>query len=84
MSGGVLSEYGTYTFAKVAFDGETTGYWYVSDFDTKIGDRVLAPRGTGNIEKPATVLRVEYNVDGRVAPIPIKHTKKLISIIKPQ
>ena len=79
MSGGVLSEYGTYTFAKVKFDGDERPYWYVSDFDVSEGDRVLAPFGAGGAVKEATVLRVEYNVSGQVAPIPIKRAKKLLS-----
>lgn len=78
MSGGVLSEYGSYTFAKVKFDGAETPYWYVSDFDVQEGDRVSAPFGAGNLSKPATVVKVETNVSGQVAPVPIKRVKKLI------
>lgn len=79
MSGGILSEYGTYTFVKVAFDGETAPYWYIADFDVCEGDRVSAPRGAGGIGKPATVLRVEHNVSGQVAPVPVKRVKKLLA-----
>lgn len=78
MSGGVLSEYGTYTFVKVKLDGDERPYWYVSDFDVAEGDRVLAPFGVGG-QKAATVLRVEQNVSGQVSPIPIKRAKKLLS-----
>ena len=77
MSGGVLSEYGTYTFVKVKFDGDDRPYWYVSDFEVEEGDRVSAPFGTTN--KPATVLRVEHNVSGQVSPVPIRRAKKLIA-----
>ena len=79
MSGGVLSEYGTYTFVKVAFDGEPVPYWYITDFDVQEGDRVTAPRGASEIGKPATVLSVEYNVSGQVAPVPVKRVKKLLA-----
>lgn len=78
MSGGVLSEYGTYTFVKVKFDDDERPYWYVSDFEVNEGDRVSAPFGAGGCGKVATVLRVEKNVSGQVAPIPIKRAKKLL------
>ena len=78
MSGGVLSEYGTYTFVKVKFDDDERPYWYVCDFDVVEDDRVSAPFGAGNSGKPATVLRVEHNVSGQVSPIPIKRAKKLL------
>ena len=78
MSGGVLSEYGTYTFVKVKFEGDDRPYWYVCDFDVSEGDRVSAPFGAGGMGKPATVLRVEQNVSGQVSPIPIKRAKKLL------
>ncbi|MCH5156027.1 MAG: hypothetical protein J1F69_05405 [Clostridiales bacterium] len=77
MSGGILSEYGTYTFVKVKFDGDERPYWYVCDFDVREGDRVQAPFGAGGT-KEACVLRVEQNVSGQVAPIPIKRAKKLL------
>ena len=79
MSGGVLSEYGAYTFVKVRFEGVEAPYWYITDFDVAEGDRVLAP--FGGIGKPAVVERVEQNVSGQVAPVPIKRAKKLISKI---
>lgn len=79
LSGGVLSEYENYTFVKVVFDGNSVPYWYVSDFDVAEGDRVSAPFGAGGLGKPATVVKVEYNVSGQVAPVPIKRVKKLIS-----
>ena len=78
MSGGVLSEYGTYTFAKVKFDDDERPYWYVCDFEVQEGDIVSAPFGAGGLGKPATVLRVEQNVSGQVSPIPIKRAKKLL------
>lgn len=80
MGGGILSEYGSYTFAKVAFDdaAEKRPYWYVAEFDVQENDKVLAPFGAGGIGKPATVIKVEHNVSGQVSPVPIKRVKKLI------
>lgn len=78
MSGGVLSEYGSYMFVKVKFDDDEKPYWYVCDFEVDEGDRVCAPFGAGGLGKPATVLRVEKNVSGQVSPIPIKRAKKLL------
>ena len=79
MSGGILSEYDSYTFVKVVFDGDARPYWYVSDFDAEIGDRVSAPFGVGGAGKPATVVKVEHNVSGQVAPVPINRVKRLIA-----
>ncbi len=78
MSGGILSEYGTYTFVKVALDGESAPYWYVSEFDVNEGDRVIAPFGRSGAPKSGTVLRVERDVSGQVAPVPVKHARRLI------
>lgn len=78
MSGGVLSEYGVYTFVKVRFDPEQTPYWYVSDFEVQEGDSVLAPFGASGLGKRAIVIKVEEGVSGQVAPVPIKRVKKLL------
>ena len=78
MSGGVLSELDNYMFVKVVFEGSATPYWYVTDFEVTEGDKVLAPFGAGGIGKTATVVKVENNVSGQVAPVPVKRVKKLI------
>lgn len=78
MSGGVLDEYGTYTFVKVRLDGDERPYWYVCDFQVSEGDRVLAPFGVSGVGRPALVMRVEQNVSAQVSPIPIKRAKKLL------
>ena len=78
MSGGVLSEYDTYTFAKVKFDGCEKPCWFISDFEVKEDDRVLAPYGAGSVGRSGTVLKVETNVSGQVAPVPLKRVKKLL------
>lgn len=83
MSGGVLSEYGSYTFVKVVYDddGEQRPYWFISEFEVREGDKVLAPFGIGG-QKTATVVKVENNVSGQVAPIPVKRARKLIKPIE--
>ena len=61
MSGGVLDEWGTYTFAKVVFDGgDGKPYWYVAEFEVDEGDKVLAPFGGG------TKKVKEYLIDQKV------------------
>lgn len=78
MSGGVLSEFGSYTFVKVRFEENGAPYWYVSDFDVDAGDTVLAPFGATGAGREASVISVERNVSGQVAPVPLKRVKKLI------
>lgn len=79
MSGGVISENGAYTFVKVKLDCADTPYWFICDFDVKEGDRVVAPFGRGDIPKNGEVLRVENNVSGQVAPVPVKRAKRIIA-----
>ena len=79
MSGGVLSEYDSYTFVKVEFDGEPAPQWYISDFDVEAGDRVKAPFGRAGEVKTGVVARVERDVNGQVTPVPVKRAKRLIS-----
>lgn len=78
MSGGVLSEFDNYTFVKVVFDDSPTPYWYVTDLELSAGNRVLAPFGAGGVGKAATVVKVEDNVSGQVAPVPVKRVKRII------
>lgn len=80
MSGGILSEVGSYTFVKVVFDGDPAPYWYVADFDVNEGDRVIAPRGRADVPTAATVVKVERNVNGQVTPVPLKRVKKLFGM----
>ncbi|MCH5163128.1 MAG: hypothetical protein J1G38_06540 [Clostridiales bacterium] len=78
MSGGILSDYGTYTFVKVAFEGEPAPRWYISEFDVEEGDKVRAPFGRIDAERVGTVVKVERNVSGQVTPVPLKSAKRLI------
>lgn len=80
MSGGILSELGSYTFVKVAFDGMPAPYWYVADFDVQEGDRVKAPYGASNAARVGTAVKVERNVGGQVTPVPLNRVKRLIGI----
>lgn len=81
MSGGKLSEYDSYTFVKLQFDGEQRPYWYICDIEVEEGDRVAAPFGVGGLSKPATVVHIERNVSGQVAPVPIKRAKRVLQKI---
>lgn len=80
MSGGVLSEYGTYTFVKAVFDDDADKipHWFISEFDVEENDGVLAPCGSGYAGKPATVIAVERNVSGQVAPVSVRRARRLI------
>lgn len=81
MSGGIIKDAGSYTFVKIKFDGDETPRWYISDFDAEEGDRVTAP-DANNRPAQATVVRVERNVSGQVAPVPVRRAKKIISVIR--
>ncbi|MDE7164891.1 MAG: hypothetical protein K2O04_05670 [Clostridiales bacterium] len=78
MSGGKLSDYGSYTFVKLKFEGDERTYWYICEFEVEEGDRVSAPFGVSGLSKPATVVKVECGVSGQVAPIPIKRAKRVL------
>lgn len=82
MGGGVLSEYDSYTFVKVIFDGDEKPYWFVSEYEVQEGDRVTAPYGAAGLGREATVVKVEQNVSGQVAPIPVKRAKRILKVIR--
>ena len=77
LSGGVIKDYGSYTFVKVTFEGDERPYWYIADFSVEEGDKVTAPFGKFDTPREATVIKVERNVNGQVTPIPIRSAKKL-------
>ena len=81
MAGGVIKDVEYYDYAKVEIaQGENKGklFWFVSDiFDLKVGDLVFVEIG-GTKEK-ATVVRIDKNISSRVAPIPSKHAKHILS-----
>lgn len=79
MSGGILSDYGSYTFVKVTVDGESAPHWFISEFDLNEGDRVVVPTVAG--EKCGTVVRVERNVSGQVAPVPVKRARRIVKVL---
>lgn len=81
LSGGVIKDYGSYTFVKVIFDGEERPYWYISDFHVEEGYKVTAPFGRADMPREATVIKVESNVSGQVTPIPLKTAKKLLGVV---
>ena len=67
-----------YYLVYVQFDPSGHEYAYLSDdISIKPGDQVLVPVGIENTEKIAAVLRTAY-VTEKIAPYPIKWTKKVI------
>lgn len=82
MSGGVIKDAGSYTFVKVAFDGESVSYWYISEMEVSEGDMVKVPRGASGTPTVGTVVRVERGVNGQVTPIPLRSAKRVISIVE--
>ena len=77
LSGGVIKDYGSYTFVKVIFEGEERPYWYIAEFAVEEGDKVTAPFGKAEMPREATVVKVERSVNGQVTPIPLRSAKKL-------
>ncbi len=86
LSGGVIKDIEYFDFAKVKV---TEGilcnniFWYISPFSNlKQGDIVLVPLGANNTQTKAEVLRVDKNVSGQTAPVPVKRCKKIIKVVK--
>lgn len=79
LSGGVIKENGTYTFAKVEIEG--LPYWYLAPDETKAGDRVLVPFGKSGLPREGIVLRVEV-CSAQVAPVPMNRVKEVLQIVK--
>ena len=76
MSGGVLSDNGIYTFAKVRFE-DTVG-WYIAPRGVKAGDRVMAPlRG---VSREGRVERIE-TCTAQTAPIPLSRAQEIERVI---
>ena len=78
LSGGVIAENGTYTFAKVEIDGAP--YWFLSPFPVREGDRVLAPFGRGDLPREGIVRRVE-TASAQCAPVPMNRAKELYEVL---
>ena len=76
MSGGVLSDGGIYTFAKVRFE-DTVG-WYLAPRGVKAGDRVMAPfRGES---REGVVERIE-SCTAQTAPVPPSRAQEIERIL---
>lgn len=80
LSGGVIKDYGAYTFVKVIFEADDRPYWYIADFPVEEGDKVIAPFGKIDTPREATAIKVEKNVSGQVTPIPLNSAKKLLGL----
>ena len=77
LSGGVLSDGGLYTFAKVEVEGAMR--WYLSPLSVKEGDRVLVPVGILE-EKQGVVVKVESHT-AQTAPCSIKRTPEILKLL---
>ncbi len=78
LSGGVISDNGYYTFAKVETDGAP--WWYLAEEKVSVGDRVLVPVG-GKLRE-GVVLKVEENVSNQCAPVPMNRIKRIEKILR--
>ena len=78
LSGGVISDNGYYTFAKVETDGAP--WCYLAEEKVSIGDRVLVPIG-GKLRE-GVVLKVEENVSNQCAPVPMNRIKRIEKILR--
>lgn len=82
LSGGVLSDFETYSFAKVEFaEGPDKGrkYWYLNEFPLlKEGDEVIVPYMRGRVR--ATVVSIEQNT-AQTAPVPLNRVKAIERVL---
>ncbi len=77
LSGGVLADFGTYTFVKVYLEG--TPRWYLAPMGAEAGDVVIVPLGRETCE--AEVVRVE-NCSAQCAPVPMNRIREVVRLIK--
>lgn len=77
LSGGVLSDGGVYTFAKVETQENTR--WYLSPFPVKAGDRVSVPFGLSG-EREGVVLKTE-DCTAQTAPCSVKRAPEIIKVL---
>lgn len=78
LSGGVIAENGTFTFAKVEIDGAP--YWYLCPFKVKAGDRALVPFGKRETLREGVVLKTEV-CSCQCAPVPMNRIKNVEKIL---
>ena len=84
LAGGTIKNIKYADFAKVQIlDGIFSGdiLWYITDFAIKEGSIVVVPVGRNNMLVKGKVLRVDSNISGQVAPVPINRAKKIERII---
>ena len=81
LSGGVVRQKRYIDFAKVQLEDGGI-YWYITELvGLQAGDKVLVPVGRNDDAAQAVVLRVDKNVNEQVAPVSVKHAKKIIKKI---
>lgn len=85
LSGGVISEIGYYTFAKVKFYDSLYGdrpYWYLCPFsEAEEGDEAIAPVGPRDSLCRCVILKVEKNVSSQCAPAPMNRIRELTELL---
>ncbi len=81
LAGGKISPLQVNDFAKVKIDsGAFAGgiYWYIcTGMQLSAGDKVLVPLGRENSLISATVQRVDTNIFGDRAPVPLGRAKRV-------
>lgn len=79
LAGGKLREQQLFDFAKLEFENNPSQYfWYISEInDLRPNDYVLAPFGPLDELQKAKVVRVDKNILGTSAPLPVKRMKKI-------
>lgn len=81
LAGGVIKGETFNDYAKVKlFDGENAGktFWYLSDLDLDVGDKVVVQDSNGFAKLNGEVLRVDKHVSSFVAPIQKSKIRKII------
>ncbi len=80
LSGGVIKSATKHTFIKVAFAGEENPRWLLCDeFPVEVGDTAVIDGKIGLIK--GEVLRVDKNVFGDAAPVPMNRARQVIQIV---
>lgn len=79
LSGGVIAENGTFTFAKIELDGAP--YWYLAPDGVRAGDRAVVPFGKREILREGTVLKTEV-CSAQCAPVPMNRIRSVVKILK--
>lgn len=83
LSGGIIKDNEPVDFAKVKLIKEEQIAWYLCTHlpQLQVGDTVLVPFGSQQELNEAIVIRIDKQISPQVTPIPLKHAKRIHSII---